>query len=402
MARTRHVAVVARLFHVYDREILRGIAAYVREHGQWSLYVEEDMPQKMPDLGSWNGDGLIVNFDDPGAARAVRGLGLPVVGFGGGRGWYNPHSGIPYFETDDEKIAQLAAEHLLERGLRNFAFCGYPPTRTNVWAANRARGFVERLAREGCTCHVYKGRYTTARRWERLQQELVSWLAPLPKPLGLMACYDSRARHVLEACRTLGLRVPDDVAVIGVDNDPITCELARPPLSSVEQGCFRVGYGAAELLDRMMAGEKPDRLRYRVAPVGVVGRQSTDLLAVADPDVAAAMRLIREKACEGMTADEIAAELNWSRSTLDNRFKATIGGTTHQQIQHARLGRAKMLLSQTELPLKVVAARSGYANEQYLTAVVRKHTGRTPGQYRRDTRRGNGGALLEGDANGLT
>ncbi len=382
MTPTRQVAIFALMYQNYDQRVVRGIAAYVQAHANWSLYVEEELVHKMPDLRSWQGDGLIVNFDDPAAARLAMNIGKPVVGYGGGLGAYEQGCGIPYFETDDENIARLAAEHLLDRGLENFAYCGYPATRLNVWDDKREAGFKQRLAQEGYSCRVFKGRYRTARHWEPLIAELVTWLRTLPTPLGLMACYDARARHVLEACRTLGLHVPDDVALIGVDDDPIMCELANPPLSSVEQGCFRLGYEAAALLDRLLAGQKPDQMRYRIPPAGLTARQSTDMLAVSDPMVADALRLIRQRACDGLSPEAIVREQFVSRSTLDNRFKEVLGRTVHKEIQRVQLEHAKRLLSHTDLPLRIVARKSGYANEQYLVAVIRKHTKMTPTQYR--------------------
>jgi LacI family transcriptional regulator len=386
MAVSRHVAVLPEMYQNYDRGVLRGISAYVHEHGHWSLYVEEEIRHRVPDFRNWPGDGAIVNFDDWNVVHALRGFKQPVVGYGGGRGWHDPASGIPYFETDDDGIAQLAADHLVERGFRYFAFCGYPPTRLNVWVARRAEGFKRRLALYGYSCFQFNGHFTTHRRWKELQAELADWLASLPKPVGLMACYDARARHVLEACRTLQLRVPDDVAVIGVDNDELMCELAVPPLSSVEQGRFQLGYEAAALLDRMMDGRKPEQPRFCIKPARLVCRQSTNLLMVSDEMVSNALQIIRNGACDGLTMEQLVGELAVSRSTLDNRFKEVLGHTAYAAIQRTRLERAKSLLSQGDMPVKLVAQRAGFGNEQYLTAVMKKETKNTPAQYRRATK----------------
>jgi len=360
---------------------LQGIAAYVRERCNWSVFVEEVEHQRIPNLHEWDGDGLIVNFDIRSVAHAICGIAKPVVGLGGGRGWYDEHSGIPYVATDDATIGQLAAEDLLERGLKQFAFCGYPPTKTNMWAAGRAKGFTEHLKKAGYRCHVFRGHFTAAEHWKRMQAELVAWLRKLPTPVGLMGCYDYRARHVLEACKTAGLRVPDDMAVIGVDND-VVCELADPPLSSVEQGRFQIGYTAASLLDKLMTGQKVKQLRHMIPPVGLVSRQSTDLLYVADHDVATALRIIRNEACRGLQVEKVAERLQLSRSTLDKRFKQAIGRPVDQEIRRVRLARAKELLTRTDLPLREVAQAAGYGNEQYLSAVLRQECHCTPSAYR--------------------
>lgn len=214
----RQVAVIPQVWQNFDRKILKGIAAYVRECCNWAVFVEEIEHQRLPDLRSTHFDGFIVNFDSRSVAQALRGITVPIVAYGGGGGWHDPASGVPYVATDDEAIGRLAAEHLLDLGLSQFGFCGYPQNRTNTWMEVRKRAFVGRLEQSGHECHVYCGRHSTASQWWKIQAGLCHWLRELPLPVGLMGCYDYRARHVLEACKTVGLRVPDDVALIGVDN----------------------------------------------------------------------------------------------------------------------------------------------------------------------------------------
>lgn len=385
MSPRRKVAVILQLWQNYDRGILQGISAYVQERRDWSVFVEEVEHQRIPDFTTWDGDGLIVNFDNAHVVRALRGVDKPIIAVGGGHGSHEPESGIPYIATDDETIGRLAAEHLMGRGLRHFAFCGYPKTRTNVWMTNRKLGFTNRLADEGFGCSAFHGRHTTATHWQKVLQEISTWLGKLPRPVGIMGCYDYRARHVLEACKLLGLRVPDDVAVIGVDNDVI-CELADPPLSSIEQGKFQIGYTAAESLDALMNRRKKVPARQLITPVGLVARQSTDLLCVADPALADALTLIRNQACNGMDAEEICRRIGLSRSTMDKRFKETIGRPIDQEIRRIRLARACELLARTKLPLREVAKEAGFGSEQYLSAVFSKQAGCTPASYRRDHR----------------
>jgi LacI family transcriptional regulator len=377
----KRVAIIFQLWQNYDRGILQGIAAYVREHRTWSVFVEEDEHQRIPTMDEWDGDGLIVNFDNQKVARAIQGIEKPIVGVGGGFGWRARNNIVPYVTTDNLSIGKLAAEHLMARGLKHFAFCGYSPTRTNGWVASRARAFMECLASKGHRCHVFKGHQTAPEHWEQLQSKMIAWLRKLPTPIGIMGCYDYRARHVLEACKTAGIRVPEEVAIIGVDNDAI-CELADPPLSSIEQGRFQIGYTAARLLDEMMAGRKPRLKQFVIPPIGVFSRQSTDLLCVADPKVSRALRIIREQACSGLQAEELADRLKISRSSLDKRFKRSIGRTVDRDIRRARLERATELLTRTNLPLRKVARESGYGNEQYLNAVMRATFHCTPMQYR--------------------
>lgn len=381
----RKVAVILQLWQNFDRGILQGIASYVREGHDWSVFVEEVEHQRIPDFKAWQGDGLIVNFDNPHVVRALRRVDKPIIAVGGGGGWHDPASGIPYVATDDETIGRMAAEHLMSCGLGNFAFCGYPKNRTNPWMMNRKQGFTQRLAEAGFTCHAFHGRHTTATHWQDVLSELSGWLRKLPLPVGIMGCYDYRARHVLEACKSLGLRVPDDVALIGVDDD-IVCELADPPLSSIRQGRHRIGYSAAAALDLLMSGKRGVPMRQVVAPVGIVPRQSSNILCVADQALATALRTIRERACMGLQACDVAEQVGLSRNTLDKRCKAHIGRSLDLEIRRVRLECAKDLLARTTLPLREIARKAGFGSEQYLSSVFSTVVGCRPSRYRIDHR----------------
>jgi len=230
------------------------------------------------------------------------------------------------------------------------------------------------------------GRGMHGRPWPKVYGELLSWLKELEKPVGIMACYDVRALHVLEICQELGLVVPEEVGVIGVDNDEVLCELSNPPLSSVEQGSRGMGYQAAALLDRMMEGEKVPPLKSLVQPEGVVTRRSSDTWAIEDGEVVEAMRYIREHACEGIGVPDVLEAIQISRSTLDARFKAVIGRTIHAEIQRLQIERAKQLVATTDLPLKEVAQEAGFKYVQHFTTLFHQHTGQTPTQYRKHAR----------------
>jgi LacI family transcriptional regulator len=381
MPRVRHVAVIVDAADPFDRKIISGVADYAKESGNWSLYIEVHPLERLPDLAAWHGHGIIASFDDRKVAAAVRGLKTPVVGVGGGSGWYDPASGIPYVAGNQAAIGRQGAEHLMDRGFRRLAFYGYPCTRFNRWSDERAQAFRQRAADAGIKCSIYTGRHETVRRWSELQRGLVTWLRSLETPIGLMACNDAKARHVLEACRTAGLRVPDDLAVVGVDNDQMICDLTDPPLSSIEQGARRMGYHAARLLDRLMSGRKP-ALRLVVEPEGVVVRRSTDTLAIDDAELADAIRFIRDHACQGIKIGDVVRQVAVSHSTLASRFKAALGRTIHGEIERVRLERARELIAETSLPLKQVALRSGFKYVQYMTRLFRRRFGRTPAQFR--------------------
>ncbi|MFM9197489.1 MAG: XylR family transcriptional regulator [Planctomycetia bacterium] len=397
------VAVILDAARPYDRLIIAGVARFARERTRWSLYVEEDPLQKLPDLARWHGQGIIANFDDRRVARAIRGLGIPVVGVGGGYGWHGSASGMPDFDTDSAAIGRLGAEHLLACGFETFAFCGYPRTTTSGWSEERAAAFAAVCTKAGRPCHTFTGRHGNARRWADLQGELARWLTQLPKPLGLMACNDLRARHVLEACRTLGLRVPHDVAVIGVDNDEMICDLTDPPLSSIDPAARRIGYEAAALLDRLMHARPEPAGRGRggktrrppaaperivVPPIGVVARASTDTLATSDPAVVETLHALRRTPWMRPAVEALAAAVGLSRTGLETRFKAAVGRSIHEEYIRVRLAGTRRLITGSDLPLKSVAARTGFPSVQYMTTFVRRHTGLTPARLRALEKRG--------------
>ncbi len=386
MGRTRRVVVLVNLSRRYDRRVVQGVASYVRQRGSWDLCVEEHPLYKLASLHRWDGDGIIAGFDDRSVVTAVRGLRVPVVGIGGGLGWYDPASNIPYFSTDNEAIGRLAADHLLECGFARLAFYGHRRTRLYEWSHKRGDAFQQRAREAGVPCHAHLDCRSDAHNWSRLQQELAAWLASLEKPIGLLACTDIRARQVLEACRTIGARVPDDVAVLGVDNDEMMCEFTAPPLSSIEQGSLRIGYEAAAMLERLMAGKRPAEVRHVIPPERLIARQSTNVLACDDPDLAVALRFVREHACDPIHVADVLEVVRVSRSTLEKKFQGMLGRTIHAEIQRVQVGLAKDLLASTDLLVKQVARRAGFKYVQYMTEVFRQHVGQSPAQYRKSQR----------------
>jgi LacI family transcriptional regulator len=379
----RQVAVIVDTQKAYHRKILRGIGAYVHEVGNWSLYIEEEPLHKLPDLNHWQGDGIILSFWIWSLSKAACQPKLPTVGIEGRGPFYDPAWKIPSFNTDDKEIGRLGAKHLIERGFSRLAFCGYPTDPLRPWSEERAAGFLEYAAEQNVACIVRKGHYKTVRKWINMQHELTVWLESLEKPVGLMAANDARARHVLEACRAIGLRVPEDVAVLGVDNDDVICELTDPPLSSIEHGAASLGYQAAALLDRLMDGKKAKLMTTYVPPKEVVMRRSTDILAIEDPEVAAAMAYIHENSCRPIRIADVVDAVQVSRSTLETKFKAVTGRTIHGEIRRLQIDCVRSLLATTDLPIKQIAAMAGFAHIHYMTTIFHQQTGWTPAEYRK-------------------
>jgi LacI family transcriptional regulator len=399
MPAKRHVILLLDTTNPHQRKVAQGVATYSHQRGKWSFHVVQDPHENLPylkcdpledspELGRLRSDGIILYCPSRKTARAVRRLKTPMVGIELEYGWSDPEWDIPYFATDNDAIGRMGARELIERGFRNLAFCGIPRTRLTGWSERRQAAFAQCAHEAGVACSVFPVNGHAGRKSSNLHKRLSAWIESLPKPVGLMACYDVRARHVLDACRELGLLAPEDVAVIGVDNDELMCELTSPPLSSIEQGARTIGYQAAALLDRLMAGRKPEQSRYVVQPEGIVTRRSSDALAIDDADVAAALRFIRGHACEGIQAGDVVEAVAISRTALMSRFKALLGRTIHAEIQRVQIEHVRQLMAATELPLNRVALQTGFRYLQQMITAFRRHTGQTPGEYRMRSRQG--------------
>ena len=279
----------------------------------------------------------------------------------------------------------MAAQHLIERGFKSFAFLGYAQF---DWSRSCCRGFRESVEAAGHDCFEYRQSQRVSWghqqiSWEAEVESVACWIKSLPKPLGLMTCNDFRGVQALDACRRAGVAVPEEAAVIGVDNEEVACELAYPPLSTVIPDTRTVGYEAAAMLDRLMKGEAEPTTRIIVPPLGIAHRLSTDVNAIADPMVAEAMRFIREHASQGLRIDDVLSEVAVSRSVLQRRFRAILGRTVHQVITSVRIQRVKQMLLETDLPLSTIAERCGFVHNEYLSVMFRKATGSPPATYRR-------------------
>ena len=378
----RSVGVFLEVGRAVMRKVVSGVMAFAQKRDDWNVYVPESNSTNSIECmltGHW--DGVIVGFDSPHGPDLLR-LSVPLVGVGGGYGWFRPDMDIPYVGTDNAAVSRLAADHLLERGFVHFAFCGYSPTPVNGCSNKRAQGFQEAILAAGHTCEIHNVPDSASQTWESLSGELARWLTDLPRPLGVMTANDSRALQIVEACRMAGLRVPEDIAVVGVDNEEAICSFTNPPLTSVDQGAQQTGYEAAKLLDQWMNGESVAPGKRSVSPVGIVARGSTEILAIDDDDVAGALQFIREHAHERIGLDDVSEVIGSTNATLRRRFKALLGRTVHDEIQRVRIERAKRLLISTDWPFQKIANRSGFCSAQHMSTRIREATGHTPRQYR--------------------
>ena len=329
-------------------------------------------------LRQWRGDGIIARVTTPALAKMLKQIKVPVIDVLG----LVPDCGFPLVHVNDAEIARQAFSHLTERGFRHFAFFGLAEEN---WSERRQAAFEAEARRLDTTARVLQmtRREIEQTPWEERQDQLAAWLQTLPKPCGLMVCSDQRGPDVLEACRRVSIQVPDEIAIVGVDNDEPLCEVCHPPLSSVWPNHLAVGYEAASMLHSLMQGHSIPAESPLVPPRGVVTRQSSDVLAVGDRLVAAALKLIREEACSGLSVDDLTARVGASRSVLQRRFAAMLGQTIHDRIIDQRVKAAINLISNTELPLAEIAERCGFRHQEYMGVVLRERSGQTPAQYRK-------------------
>lgn len=360
----------------YGREIFLGIARYAREQGFWTLYSPQGgMLPILDNLTSWRGDGIIAFIEPKTDIEAILRTGLPLVNVSGRSDAHPATQVIP----DNHLAGEIAALHLLERGLTHFGFVSYAG---HLYAQHRWEGFLRTIRRRGGKASLIAQGSSAGWSWPAQQEELRQWLARLPRPCGVAACNDLRAQHVISAAREVGIRMPEEMAVIGFDNDAVTCEISDPTLTSVALNPEKVGYLAASVLDRMMQGKRPQRKRFLVRPSGVVVRRSTEVFAVGDPDVAEAMRLIRQHAFQRVSVDDVCGTLAISRRTLERRFQRILGRTVFEDIRMVQLDRAKQLLIETDWPVYRVAQQAGFNDSKHLALEFAHHVGLSPVQFR--------------------
>lgn len=378
MARLPHVALLIETSRSYGRGVLVGVRRYLSEHGPWSVFLEPRAleSQAPPWLRGWKGQGILSRTGSRALARRLRATSVPVVELRSHR--LLPRA--PWIGVDNRALGDLVASHLLDRGFRSF---GLLALATEDFFRERCDNFVSTLRDRGFPCAVLRA---PPGPWEAQQRALVRWVRGLRKPAGLMACTDQLGFWLLDACTRASIAVPEEVAVVGVENDEALCAMSRPPLSSVALPTERIGYEAARLLDRLMRGRSVPR-RIEIEPLGVVSRRSSDVVAVEDARLAAALRHIRDHACEGIGVDDVLRAAPMSRSTLERGVRKVLGRSPADELLRVRLEAAKRLLAETDLKLSAVARRSGFRHAQRLCERFRGAFGETAGRYRERARR---------------
>lgn len=400
MKKRRKIALIIESSRGFGRDLLLGISNFAQSHDNWEvIHQERTLSEGIPTwIGDIELDGLIARPDSRKLYRHIAQLGLPWVDV---RNHRPVSPGVPTVAVDESMVVKAAVQHLLEIGHRKLAFCGF----SNFDFSHRRIELFKRYAEsKGIKPFTYEtspqspsdpseskigiaSPETTAlveAYGIQAEQELIDWLVDLPKPIGLFACNDVRGRQILNILHSLRIAVPEEVSVVGVDNDELICKLSTPSLSSVDCNAKLIGYRAAEILQDMIDNKPLEKNFESVRPSGVHIRVSTDTTAISDKLISKALLFIRENACDGIEVTDVVAALPVSRATLERRFRKIMDRSINSEINRVKVAKIKQLLLETELKLSAVAKLTGFNHTEYMSSLFKKLTGLTPGQYRQN------------------
>ena len=383
MVEHKKVALRFSLNSGFTRQIVQGIIAYTQKNGPWEIDIRSEEPisfSSWTDLTKWEGDGIIAPAYRKAHVNMLAKKGIPVITTS------RPAEDVPFPSVtfDDAAIGKMAAEHLLEHNLDHFAFIG--PKEWN-YSLRRCNGFADTLSRHDSQCTKCWIRPATNTRqldesWieNSYYLEAVKQLVP---PVGVFASNDRVGYGILRACKHLGLRVPEDVCLISVDNDEILCNLAYPNLSSIALSGEEFGYQAAKMLSALMNGKELRERHVVIPPRGVILRNSSDFLTVDDPYVADALRYIRNHSDRFIDVSDVMSIMPISRRSLERRFQDVVGQGVYKEISRCHVERAKELLEQTDWPVSRIARESGFNSTNRFEDTFRKETGLSATAYRK-------------------
>ncbi len=380
MKKTRRIVLLLNPTRNYTRGLISGIAKYAHLQEQWVFYRPLDYREPTPAhslvdiLREMKPHGIFMR--EPEQMDQIIEMGIPTISF--------PYTverieGIANVAADHTAIGAMAARHLLDRGFQCFAYCGFDDW---WWSRRRSEGFCTAVREAGHETHIYELPPKARRTWDKELTAIAKWLKTLTLPVGLMACNDDRAELIVEACRAVGLGVPDQVAIVGVDNDPLVCELCGPPLSSVALGLEKAGYESAALLDQMIRAKTVDTRTIMIEPTHVATRQSSDTLAVCDEYVASAIRFIRQQGRRSISAKDVADNVVLSRRALEKRFRRILGKSIHEEIRHVRVELVVRMLMDRHVKISEIANALDFPTVSHLSRYFRMEKGISPLQYR--------------------
>jgi LacI family transcriptional regulator len=366
----------------YSKSLMKGINAYSKEFGPWifcrmPLFHRETIGIDgiLKWALEWNADGIIGQLYNRDIEKIIQ-AGIPVIA----QDFKERFTEIPNITGGYHEAGQLGADYFLKKGFTNFAFYGFNDI---VWSRERAEGFEERLKKRGHKVHYFehkKARSTEL--WYYKPSSLSRWLKSLPKPIGLMTCDDNQGQHITEACRQLGIRIPEEVAVLGVDNDEMICDLSDPPLSSIALDAEKGGYDAAKLMDYMIKHGTSDYYNIIVKPVQVITRYSTDIYATNDDHIASSLKYIHQNIDKNLHVDEVVKQVPLSRRALEKRFLEITGYPIYKYIFNLRIEKFTQKLLDTDMSVFEIALDMGLTDSKNIARQFRQAKGCSPSVYR--------------------
>jgi len=374
----KRIILLLETSRAFGRDLITGIVRYSRLNGCWSFYKEPiDLKSSIPNLAHWKPDGIIMR--DTMITKELLKLKVPTI--------FAPHfihypKNIPIIITDSSSIAKMASRHFIEKGFKNLAYCGF---HNIVWSEERKYYFNLFNSECGIKTHNYVSSYKISTdNWEKQQEHIQKWIKALPKPVGIFACNDDRGQHVLEICKLMGLKVPEEAAVLGVDNDPMVCEFTDPPLSSILLNTEFAGYEAAKLLDKMMrTGNITRGKQIIVAASHIVYRQSSDILAVDDKYLRLAIKFIKDNANNKINVKDVVNTTGINRRTLEKKFRETIRRSIYSEIQQVRAELISKLLIETELSISHITSFYNFTDIEHISRFFKKEKGMGLREFRK-------------------
>ena len=365
----------------YSRNLLQGIVQYSKEHGPWVFY---RMPLYYRELygddgvvqwaKKWKADAVIAQLENVDVNKLSK-LKIPIIIQN-----YKERADKVYNITGDYfKTGEMAAEFFLSRGFSNFAYYG---SKDMIWSRERADGFRSRIEARGYSLSTLNNNFRRNERWSFNTVTLSQWLLSLPKPVALFACDDDYAARITETCKIYNISVPEEIAVLGVDNDELICNISDPPLSSIVLDVGTGGYQAAALLHRLMNREDLSASDIVIPPLRIELRQSTEKYVVANKYILQAIEFIRNNYDKTVSINDVMSKVPLSRRILEKRFKKEVGITIYQYLLQYRVDRFSELLIKTDKPLSELALMCGFDDYKNVARVFRKYKKMTPQQYR--------------------
>lgn len=383
MPKVPKVILLIEKSRAFGRGLLHGIVQYSNFHGPWLFYMEPEVNRKSKEKSyEWmrdlEADGIIGYTWDVDLIRTIVDLGLPAMI----RGIEKPTQNAFCIVTDQVAISRMAAEYFIERGFERFAYCGFDDM---IWSQQRGENFSKAIADSGFKVYFY--RQPKAKRLRSVDKEqiiIAKWLKSLPKPIAVMAGNDDRSQDVLAACKIADIEVPREVAILGVDNDELICGLSYPQLSSLALSTQRAGYEAARVLDKLMRGQKiaNNEKEVPVSPLHVVTRQSTDIMALEDQQVAEAVNFIRKHPKEVIQVGDVAEAVGLSRRALEQRFRKVLAYSVHDEIKYTRVNQMAKMLIGTNLSISQIARSLGFPYANNISRYFKRQKGISPSDYR--------------------